>query len=218
MSCEVSFDKSISYKNSFSADDEASFSTISTTELIDARFNGISILGGVAYDAAFAEIESRLSETFPENFRKIDSTIESILSTKGPAVEVGGPTSNVLGTGYKTPLLSPDNSAKKVFISNLYPCKNKFDLIIDAKNLPFRSGSLGLIMASCLPNNAKSSFFDQTFDHLERGGFLQFNRGDSLDLYHALTLGFELKDYTRRLPQHAGEVVLHSFIAQKPQS
>jgi len=67
-----------------------------------------------------------------------------LAQTKGPALEIGGPTRN----GFK--MLENIDFPNKLIISNISP-ENDDIANIDIMNLPYENGSLGCIIASRLP-------------------------------------------------------------------
>lgn len=177
---------------------------LTTREMLNARVVGIGKVGPHRYDAASAVIESRLFGRFPEEAcGDSGDLIEHISNVDGPSIEVGGPTQR-----YDQPLmLTKDITARtkrKVYNLNVLP-QPENDLQADANHLPFASGKLGFVIASCLPLEAREHFFEEAERTIEPGGILAYQRGNDLDLYHALTLGFKMLAYSREPRTDIGE-------------
>lgn len=90
-----------------------------------------------------SEYTSRLAVESHDD--EIFATLNDYLAnTKGPALEIGGPTRN----GFK--ILENVDFPNKLIISNISP-EDDDTASIDIMNLPFEDGSLGCIIASRLP-------------------------------------------------------------------
>lgn len=123
--------------------------------------------------------------------------IEDIGSTKGPIIEVGGPTLRPENLGLAYTLRGYIGIARekdKVFISNVFG--SNVDFRADARSLPFESETIGAIYASALPVDITRQTILEAYRVCETGGFLVFNDGTYDGICIGLHVGFELIYYT----------------------
>lgn len=148
-----------------------------------------------------------IHQRFPEDSytqRGFDLNTE-VNERTGLFVEIAGPTDN----GYE--LTDLTKLPKKVHISNIYPGSPRFnpksgkvdtivgtvDFVADARKLPFKAGSIGILLASCLPGQINPDVLGEADRVLEPGGlFVCENTTD--DLVESATLGdFNLVSYRK---------------------
>lgn len=138
-----------------------------------------------------------------ETYWKADNfdLLKEINSTKGPIVEIGGPTDNTL--------LDFNGLNKKLHVSNitrglpiydthtgeLVKYLSKVDFQADATALPLRDNSVGALTSAYLPHYLADRFFDQSAKALEPGGLLLFQGGRKRDFFEAIKYGFRPVQY-----------------------
>ena len=193
-------------------------------ELLHARTIGIGKFIPYRYDAAMAVIEGRLDRRFSASQQVAEEGFLGMVAcTNGALLEVGGPTSR-----YDKPLASIADIAQKtgrkvhILSDNM---NTMVDVMGDANALPFRSRTLGLVIASCLPQDAREHFFNEAYRSLEPGGLLAYQRAEDLDVSQTLNLGFDIVAYSTEPRTDIGEAFgielrdrRWTFVAQKPTS
>lgn len=124
----------------------------------------------------------------------------------GPIVEVAGPTEG------ETLLIDFNKVAKNIYVSNLAPSRDIFDLETreflgrvgridfraDATALPIASGKTGVLFASCLPVDAREEFIKESKRVLETGGILIYQGIRTEDIEAAKIAGFRLVEYRKQ--------------------
>lgn len=125
---------------------------------------------------------------------------EAVNKTKGPAIEVAGPTER----GYS--LVNAEALDKKLQVSNIKAkgvkycegvVQGEIDFQADAVNLPLVSGSVGSLFASCLPKEVRIGALNEAQRVLEDGGLFVYQGVVTEDILRAEKLGFKLVQFRR---------------------
>ncbi|OIP79594.1 MAG: hypothetical protein CO002_00975 [Candidatus Portnoybacteria bacterium CG_4_8_14_3_um_filter_44_10] len=139
---------------------------------------------------------------------------ERLKRTKGPFIEIGGPT---LGD---YDMVDIENLERKLHVSNLCQgapkireggilLEGKVDFQADGRMLPFRDNSLGAMFVSCLGNIKTHPYFKKYYDEclrekiirdsfraLEQGGLLVWQGCKNQDVEFAENIGFKVLKYS----------------------
>ena len=82
---------------------------------------------------------------------------------------------------------------------------SKVDLQLDAAALALKPASVGVLVASNLPNNLTGNFFQEAFKALEPGGLLLFHGGEKRDFFDASIFGLTPVQYRQERNTHGQE-------------
>lgn len=173
-------------------------------ELIRARSEGIGRIGGRVYDDATAEIGKKLDYEFPANEGNLQDVAATVNETRGPIIEVGGPTEDY--SPIINPVIVAERLARPVFVSNVARI-GAVSLQADGTRLPLGNDSIGLMFASCLPHDMRNDFYIEAHRTLEDGGVLAYKNAKDLDIAHVLSLGFKMIAYRRSMNTYLGDDV-----------
>ncbi|HEY1063739.1 MAG TPA: class I SAM-dependent methyltransferase [Candidatus Saccharimonadales bacterium] len=173
-------------------------------ELLDARAHGIARVIPYRYEKATALIGRRLTAAYPaESLASGNDFLAVAAETNGPLVEFGGPTAE-----YDEPLADlaqiAASTSRKPHILNKWNVSG-IHAQADAKHMPFASGTLGIVMASCLPHGARVRLFKEAARTLEPGGVLAYQKARDLDVDHVLGLGFKVITYSQSQNEYYNE-------------
>jgi hypothetical protein len=176
--------------------------TVGFNTLINARKNGIGGIGIPVYDGAMAEIGKKLDIVFPDEKASFQDAGALVDETRGPIIEVGGPTEDY--SPVTRPSIIAERLERPLFISNIARI-GAISLQADGTGLPFRDASIGIMFASCLPQDVRNDFYVESHRTLEDGGILAYKNARDLDMAHVLSLGFKMVAYRRSMNTYIGD-------------
>lgn len=126
-----------------------------------------------------------------------------ISSTHGPTVEIGGPTEEGYHmdkgmTWHPVPDYVSNVSPERPTLYGQDIGSQDINLVLKADKMPFAAASVGVVFASNLPQEARTSTLEEAHRVLKNGGCLVYQGGYAEDIEKAVELGFRFSQYYRK--------------------